>query len=190
MVGRKASAPQAAAPSFLIFTAGPGHGGKWSFFDFLGQKMATLSGVGAGAAACGGRGFWPFGLPFFGLFGQIWGQKRGIYPSPSAPFLGPFLAVCPTIFGHFGPKIVGAQKSCVLGTFLPGALFWCWSWVSFLAFGQIVGIASTCRVLGQKSVGKFHFFGQNTTRRGCRRFFGLKKGQNYHRLGDFGSVLL
>ena len=160
---------------------------KAFFGAFWPKKRPRSLGSGPGSPPAAAGVFGRLVCPFLGFLAKIGAFLGVIYHRPSAPFLGPKRAVCPTIFGHFGPKIVGAQKSWQNVTFWHGALFWCWSGVSFLAFGPSAVIGLTCRVFGQNCVGNFHFLGQNTTRQGCRRFFGLKKGQNYHRLGDFGS---
>ena len=160
--------------------------GKWSIFDHFWSKIDHPQGGSGPGAACGGRGlFGRLVCPFLGFLAKIGAKKGVIYHLPSAPFLGPILAVCPTIFGPFWPNFVGAQKSSVFGRFCQGRLFWCWSGVSFLAEGLRPSIGSTCRVLATFLSAIFDFFVENTTRRGRRRFFGLEKGQNYRRLGDF-----
>ena len=54
------------------------------------------------AAACGGRGlFGRLVCPFLGFLAKNGGLFGPFYQAASAPFLGPFLAVCPTIFRHF-----------------------------------------------------------------------------------------
>ena len=124
---------------------------------------------------------------FWAFWPKIGGKIGSFTPVPRHLFWGQFWPFVLRFLGLFGQISGGPKKVRLLAIFGQVGFFLCWSGVSFLAFGQISAVGSTCRVLGHFWFPKIAFLAKNAIRHWPRRFFGLKKGQNYQRLGDFGS---
>ena len=175
MVGRKASAPQAAAPSFLIFTAGPGGGAFGVFRPFFGLKTATVRGVGAGGRLRRPGLFWPFGLPFFGLFGQNWGKFGGHLPRSLGTFFGAIFGRLSYDFWAILAKFRRAPKKLRFGPFLARR--------SFLGMvgGRLFGLSAFGRhrldvsCFGPKKCWQFPLFWPKHDTSRLSAFFWVKK---------------
>ena len=126
---------------------------------FWGQKGAEALGSGPAAASRAGARFWPFGLPFFGLFGQKSGVKLVILPRSLGTFFGAKNGRPSDDFSSFLAVLARPPKKVGFGPFLARPAFF------VLVWGQLFGLLAKGRhrldvsCFGPKSVGKFPLFG-------------------------------